>query len=54
MKEEIIKGEDLKKLTEYLIYHEQDISIGINDFADLRGVYKTIVGFEPTHEKWEG
>lgn len=39
-----IQRESLKELKEYLIYHEEDIAIGINDFAGLRGVFANIIG----------
>jgi len=33
-------------LKEYLICHESDIAIGINDFADLREVFICLLGRE--------
>jgi len=31
-------------LEEYLLNHEEDIAIGINDFADLRAVFICLLG----------
>ncbi len=36
----------IPKLREYLRAHESDIAHGINDFADLRGVFRHLEGRE--------
>ena len=34
-------------LADYLSAHESDIAAGINDFGDLRHVFKEVIGREP-------
>lgn len=60
--EEIIsvhKGEAVKLLTkeaeqdlkEYLEFHEDDIALGIDDFAELRSVFIVMFNRQPIHER---
>jgi len=38
------------ELAQYLLDHEEDIAIGINDFDELRSTFKAIIGREPKEE----
>ena len=42
--------ECIKALVEYLIDHDDDIEIGINDFNTLRIVYKELIGEYDEHK----
>jgi len=41
----------LTDLSEFLIYHEEDIAIGINDFGDLQDLFYHEVGREAEYNK---
>lgn len=34
-------------IIDYLVFHEDDIAYGINDFGDLRQAFEELVGREP-------
>ena len=42
-----------KELTEYLERHEDDIAWGVNDFSDLRNVFKLCIGREAVKDESE-
>lgn len=42
--------EELGELKEYLLRHEYDIAIGINDFSDLERVFIYLHGREPSDD----
>ncbi|MCH7517199.1 MAG: hypothetical protein IIB08_08835, partial [Bacteroidetes bacterium] len=33
-----------KVLSDYLLSHEEDISLSVNDFGDLKDVFKHVIG----------
>lgn len=40
-----------EELADYLRRHENDIAHGINDFGDLKSLFKTCVGYLPEKEQ---
>lgn len=45
-----INIKSLTKLVEYLIFHEANIAIGINDFGDLQDVFCDIIKRAPKED----
>ena len=43
----VIDGDTMQDLIIWLCRHEDDIKHGINDFADLHGVFVQLIGREP-------
>jgi len=50
MANKITKG-DFNQLWAFLVAHECDIALGVNDFGELRKVFITVVGRKPEKTK---
>jgi hypothetical protein len=46
----ILSESSVTELIEYLLFHEDDIAYGINDFSGLRGVFVWLIGRAPEKE----
>lgn len=42
---------DFNRLTDYLVSHEEDIAVGINDFEELYKLYVLVCGDPPEYIK---
>ena len=46
----LLSESSVTKLIEYILYHEDDIAYGMNDFDDLMGIFTEIFGRLPEKE----
>ena len=47
----ILEGEEANALIQYLETHEDDITLQLNDFGELRGVFKVVMAKFPIEIK---